>query len=175
MFYCPCSPTPLRAAPPRTQVGEFYEAVGTDAVLLVQHAGLNPMGAGNPPRAGCPRQNLRRTVEDLVKAGLSVAVCEEARRGRGVESRRLGTRGARGKSDKQQDGPCLPASLLCLPPGFALPLMHGSVRSRRPSPRACPAWPTDCLSPACQPRRPRSPTPTAPCAPSRSSALWRKW
>ncbi|KAL4440153.1 hypothetical protein ABPG75_003154 [Micractinium tetrahymenae] len=59
------------------RVGEFYEAVGTDAVLLVQHAGLNPMGAGNPPRAGCPRQNLRRTVEDLVKAGLSVAVCEE--------------------------------------------------------------------------------------------------
>ncbi|KAL4438720.1 hypothetical protein ABPG77_006324 [Micractinium sp. CCAP 211/92] len=59
------------------RVGEFYEAVGTDAVLLVQHAGLNPMGAGNPPRAGCPRQNLRRTVEDLVNAGLSVAVCEE--------------------------------------------------------------------------------------------------
>lgn len=25
------------------QVGEFYESVGIDAVLLVQHAGLNPM------------------------------------------------------------------------------------------------------------------------------------
>lgn len=37
------------------------------------------MGAGNPPRAGCPRQNLRRTVADLVQAGLSVAVCEEVR------------------------------------------------------------------------------------------------
>lgn len=96
-------------------MGEFYEACGIDAVLLVQHAGelllkrgqqagrqpcscslpitaspavlpslrspagLNPMGAGNPPRAGCPRQNLRRTVADLVQAGLSVAVCEEVR------------------------------------------------------------------------------------------------
>ncbi len=54
------------------QVGEFFETVGIDAVLLVQYAGLNPMGAGNPPRAGCPRQNLRRTVADLVHAGLSV-------------------------------------------------------------------------------------------------------
>lgn len=60
------------------RVGEFYESVGTDAVLLVQHAGLNPMGSGDPPRAGCPRQNLRRTVMDLVEAGLSVAVYEES-------------------------------------------------------------------------------------------------
>lgn len=37
-------------------MGEFYEAVGIDAVLLVQHAGLNPMGSGVPPRAGCPKQ-----------------------------------------------------------------------------------------------------------------------
>ncbi|PSC67590.1 mitochondrial-targeted muts 1, partial [Micractinium conductrix] len=65
------------------RVGEFYEAVGIDAVLLVQHAGLNPMasGAGRPPRAGCPRQNLRRTVADLVAAGLSVVVCEETPEG----------------------------------------------------------------------------------------------
>ena len=34
---------------------------------------------GNPPRAGCPKGNLRRTVSDLVEgAGLSVVVCEEA-------------------------------------------------------------------------------------------------
>ena len=55
------------------QVGEFYETMGTDAVLLVQHAGLNPMGQGDPPRAGCPVANLRRTISDLVEqAGLSV-------------------------------------------------------------------------------------------------------
>lgn len=62
------------------RVGEFYETIGIDAILLVQHAGLNPMGReGNPPRAGCPRSNLRRTVSDLVEgAGLSVVVCEEA-------------------------------------------------------------------------------------------------
>lgn len=35
------------------RVGEFYETIGIDAILLVQHAGLNPMGKdGNPPRAG---------------------------------------------------------------------------------------------------------------------------
>jgi len=25
-------------------VGDFYEAFGVDAVMLVEHAGLNPMG-----------------------------------------------------------------------------------------------------------------------------------
>ncbi|DBA71803.1 TPA: hypothetical protein ACH3X2_010997 [Trebouxia sp. C0005] len=55
------------------RVGEFYETMGTDAVMLVQHAGLNPMGQGDPPRAGCPVVNLRRTISDLVEqAGLSV-------------------------------------------------------------------------------------------------------
>lgn len=54
-------------------MGEFYETMGTDAVLLVQHAGLNPMGQGDPPRAGCPVANLRRTISDLVEqAELSV-------------------------------------------------------------------------------------------------------
>ena len=54
------------------QVGEFYETMGIDAVMLVQHAGLNPMGSGNPPKAGCPVCNLRRTLLDLTNAGLSV-------------------------------------------------------------------------------------------------------
>jgi hypothetical protein len=62
------------------RVGEFYEAYGVDAVLLVEHAGLNPMGDGVPiPKAGCPAGNLRRTLADLVDgAGLSVVVVEEA-------------------------------------------------------------------------------------------------
>ncbi|KDD73254.1 hypothetical protein H632_c2379p0, partial [Helicosporidium sp. ATCC 50920] len=66
------------------RVGEFYEAVGSDAVLAVQHCGLNPMVSKDSPdrarvpRAGCPLQNLRRTVDDLLHAGLSVVVCEEA-------------------------------------------------------------------------------------------------
>ena len=90
------STTSLRARPPMYQyfletklqhptkvilcrVGEFYETVGIDAILLVQHAGLNPMGKeGNTPRAGCPKGNIRRTVSDLVYgAGLSVVICEE--------------------------------------------------------------------------------------------------
>lgn len=61
------------------QVGEFYETLGTDAVMLVQWAGLNPMGEGNPPRAGCPIANLRRTLHDLVEgAGLSVVGAKAA-------------------------------------------------------------------------------------------------
>jgi len=29
------------------RVGEFYETIGIDAILLVQHAGLNPMVCGS--------------------------------------------------------------------------------------------------------------------------------
>lgn len=39
------------------QVGDFYEAVGFDACILVEHAGLNPFGGlrtESIPRAGCP-------------------------------------------------------------------------------------------------------------------------
>ena len=63
------------------RVGEFYECIGADAVLLVEHAALNPMGTGanTMPRAGCPASNLKRTLDDLVRgAALSVVVAEEA-------------------------------------------------------------------------------------------------
>lgn len=77
------------------QVGEFYETMGIDAVLLVQHAGLNPMGVGDPPRAGCPIANLRRTISDLVEqAGLSVV------------------------SLRMRQGRCTPATAPCLPFGL---------------------------------------------------------
>ncbi|EIE20036.1 hypothetical protein COCSUDRAFT_58259 [Coccomyxa subellipsoidea C-169] len=70
------------------RVGEFYETMGTDAVVLMQWAGLNPMGAGNPPRAGCPAANIRRTLQCLVQeANLSVVVCEEAPEPRSYGSR----------------------------------------------------------------------------------------
>ena len=47
--------------------------MGTDAVLLVEFAGLNPMGNRDTPTAGCPACNIRRTLHDLVEeAGLSV-------------------------------------------------------------------------------------------------------
>jgi hypothetical protein len=36
------------------RVGEFYECIGYDAVMLVMHAGLNPMGMSGVPKAGCP-------------------------------------------------------------------------------------------------------------------------
>ena len=62
--------------------GDFYEALGHDAVQLVEHAGLNPMsgaaGTAEVPKAGCPVSNLRATLRTLTDAGFSVAVGEEA-------------------------------------------------------------------------------------------------
>ena len=58
------------------RLGDFYEAWGMDAVMLVQHAGLNPMG--DSCRAGCPKGNIQQTLNSLTDAGLSVAVYEEA-------------------------------------------------------------------------------------------------
>lgn len=47
----------LKCPPPSLQVGEFYEAIGIDACVLVEYAGLNPFGglrSDSVPRAGCP-------------------------------------------------------------------------------------------------------------------------
>lgn len=58
-------------------MGEFYETYGVDAVMMMQHAGLNKMG--QEVRAGCPRKNVQQTLDGLTGAGLTVAVYEEAR------------------------------------------------------------------------------------------------
>lgn len=62
-------------------MGEFYETYGVDAVMMMQHAGLNKMG--QEIRAGCPRRNVQQTIDGLTGAGLTVAVYEEARIGGG--------------------------------------------------------------------------------------------
>lgn len=62
------------------RVGDFYEAVGFDACVLVEHAGLNPFGglrSDSIPRAGCPVVNLRQTLDDLTRSGFSVCIVEE--------------------------------------------------------------------------------------------------
>jgi ribosomal protein S6E (S10) len=69
------------------RVGDFYETYGYCAILLVQYAGLNPMGT-RLPRAGCPVVNLRRTLADLTDAGFSVVVCEETPIQYGSKNRR---------------------------------------------------------------------------------------
>jgi len=58
-----------------TRVGDFYETYGVDAIILVEHCGLNPM-AGKA-KAGCPKLNIQRTLDDLTRAGFRVAVYEE--------------------------------------------------------------------------------------------------
>ncbi|KAK3258887.1 DNA mismatch repair ATPase msh1, partial [Cymbomonas tetramitiformis] len=70
------------------QVGDFFEAMGYDAVMLVQYCSLNPMGTTGVPRAGCPLQNLRRTLDDLTSSGFSVAVCQEAPEAYGARPKR---------------------------------------------------------------------------------------
>ncbi|XP_077227245.1 MUTL protein homolog 1 [Tasmannia lanceolata] len=62
------------------RVGDFYEAIGFDACILVEHAGLNPFGgmrSESIPRAGCPVVNLRQTLDDLTRNGYSVCIVEE--------------------------------------------------------------------------------------------------
>ena len=58
-----------------TRVGDFYECYGIDAIMLVQYAGLNPMGG--KARAGCPVRNVQNTLDSLTAEGLIVAVYEE--------------------------------------------------------------------------------------------------
>jgi hypothetical protein len=46
-----------------TRVGEFYETYGVDALMMIEHAGLNPMG--NRAKAGCPIKNIQATLDGL--------------------------------------------------------------------------------------------------------------
>lgn len=57
------------------RVGEFYESAGYDAILLMQHCGLNRMG--QTMKAGAPVSNLRQTLDALLAAGWSIAILEE--------------------------------------------------------------------------------------------------
>lgn len=57
------------------RVGDFYEAWGTDAVMLVELAGLNAM-AGRA-KAGTQWRNLQSVLDSLTGSGLTVAVYEE--------------------------------------------------------------------------------------------------
>lgn len=67
----------------RLQIGDFYEAAGVDALVLIQYANLNPMvPKSGIPRAGLPLGNLRRTLRMLVEENSFSVV---SRKGRGVD------------------------------------------------------------------------------------------
>lgn len=59
------------------QIGEFYETLGLDAVLLITHCNLNQMGKSRVTLAGFPKGNIDDTVSvQLVSsAGLSAVSC----------------------------------------------------------------------------------------------------
>jgi len=56
--------------------GDFYEAYGIDAIMLVEHCGLNAMAS--KAKAGCPIRNVQQTLDCLTANGFRVAVFEEA-------------------------------------------------------------------------------------------------
>ena len=58
-----------------TRCGDFYETFGVDAIMLVEHCGLNSM-AGKA-KAGCPIRNVQATLDCLTSQGFRVAVYEE--------------------------------------------------------------------------------------------------
>ena len=66
---------PSLAKPGKRPYSSLHRFSSADALMLVQHAGLNPMG--KRCRAGCPIANLQATLDSLTAAGLSVAVYEE--------------------------------------------------------------------------------------------------
>ena len=60
------------------QIGDFYEAVGIDAVVLCHMHSLNPMAAyKGVARCGVPLGNRARAVRAMNELGFSVAVCPE--------------------------------------------------------------------------------------------------
>eukprot|EP01043_Picozoa_sp_COSAG02_P029841 COSAG02_NODE_1876_length_10570_cov_3.717887_3_plen_573_part_00 len=70
------------------RVGDFYEAHGLSAVMLIEHGNLNPMGSWKS-RAGMPNENIQKTLDDLVRAGLTITVCEEREPERGTKKERF--------------------------------------------------------------------------------------
>uniref|UniRef100_A0A0E0DFX4 DNA mismatch repair proteins mutS family domain-containing protein n=1 Tax=Oryza meridionalis TaxID=40149 RepID=A0A0E0DFX4_9ORYZ len=53
------------------RVGDFYEAVGFDACILVEHAGLNPFGglrSDSIPKAGCPVMCIVEEIQGPTQA-----------------------------------------------------------------------------------------------------------
>ncbi|GMP77632.1 hypothetical protein CsSME_00033843 [Camellia sinensis var. sinensis] len=55
------------------RVGDFYEAIGIDACILVEYAGLNPFGglrSDSIPRAGCPV--VTKTFFDICTHGMEM-------------------------------------------------------------------------------------------------------
>ena len=74
--------------------GEFYEAMGVDAIMIVEHTQANPHRSRGTRKletlmAGVPRSNLHSTLERLVEQGLRIAVYEEMHSGMGVAGREL--------------------------------------------------------------------------------------
>jgi hypothetical protein len=59
----------LTRIPCASQNGTFYEATGFDAVMLVEHARVNPQSIAIP-RAGVPVQSLSSALRKLVGVGL---------------------------------------------------------------------------------------------------------
>jgi len=97
------------------QVGKFFEAVGVDAVMLIEHGGVQPMGR-NKVRAGFPCADYRRYVRSLVAAGLSVKLYVQESADHGVARVAPG----KGTLSRRPLPPVTPASPVVPSAGLAL-------------------------------------------------------
>jgi hypothetical protein len=59
-----------------TRCGDFYETFGVDAIMLVEHCGLNAMAS--KAKAGFPFRSIQASLDCLTDKGFKVAVYEEA-------------------------------------------------------------------------------------------------
>ena len=90
------------------RVGDFYECLGWDAVLAIEHCGLNAMSPeAGVPMAGCQWRQLRRTLSLLVAAGFTVVSCLCAGRRRGGACCK-GRRRCRAESIVSDSALCIP-------------------------------------------------------------------
>ena len=104
------------------RVGDFYEVFGLDALLVVQHCGLNAMGG--KARAGCPVKNVQQTLDGLTSAGQET----QSRRCRIFHRQMQAHRGRACRRQQREAAPSLGV-------GDAVPLQHSflpAVRARLP-------------------------------------------
>jgi DNA mismatch repair ATPase MutS len=63
------------------KVGNFYEASGVSAIVLIEFCGLRPMGSHLSMKAGSPLSTIQRILDQLISANVPVVMVEEKKYG----------------------------------------------------------------------------------------------
>ena len=67
--------------------GKFFDTHGVDALMVVEHCGVNPMPNGL--RAGIHSDNIQRSCDQLINAGINVVVFEQIETGKNANTTRV--------------------------------------------------------------------------------------